>query len=289
MTRTKRLTDKPSKYNHSKFWMPTLLFVGMVLLILVTSWVNWIALLQPIQDFVFQLEAGYEQWLSQQSSNHPLILILFAFIGGLIASFAPCKLALLPVNLSYIGTREINSRWDAFVKAGSFVLGVVTVLSLLGLFASFAGAVVVDFWGYVNVAVGLIMLVMGLVMVEIVRLPSLKTTWELPSGWGAYGVGLTFALVSSPCASPVLFSVLAAAGATGSQLYSTLTMVSYALGNTAVIFLASLFTGLAKQTRFLLKYSQEIMRLAAGLLILTGGYYLVNGIRWFFLVMGNHA
>jgi cytochrome c-type biogenesis protein len=53
---------------------------------------------------------------------------------------------------------------------------------------------------------------------------------------GSYGVGLTFALVSSPCASPVLFAVLAAAAATGSQILGTLTMVSYALGYTMLIY-----------------------------------------------------
>lgn len=282
----------PSKWLSSylakrQFLTLGLLFGGTVLLILAISWIDWITLFSPLQDYVLTLEAGYEQWFSQQRTHNPVILLLVAFAGGLIASFAPCKLALLPVNLSYIGTREINSRWDALVKAGSFVLGVVTVLSLLGLFSSFAGAVMLDFRGYVNVGVGVVMLVMGLVLLEVVHLPLPTTNFGLPPSFGPYGVGLTFALVSSPCASPVMFAVLTAAASTGSQLYSTLIMVSYALGNTAVIFLASLFTGLAKRTRILLNHSQGIMRLAAGLLILSGGYYLVNGVRWFFLVSNN--
>lgn len=97
---------------------------------------------------------------------------------------------------------------------------------------------------------------------------------------GPYGVGLTFGLVSSPCTSPVMFSVLAAGAATGSQVLSTLAMVSYALGYTAIIFLASLFTGLAKQTRQLLRHAETISRFAGGLLLLVGGFYLVDGGRW---------
>ncbi|WP_204368587.1 hypothetical protein [Neosynechococcus sphagnicola] len=37
------------------------------------------------------------------------------------------------MNLSYIGTHTITSRQQAFWKAAAFVLGVVTVLSTLGL------------------------------------------------------------------------------------------------------------------------------------------------------------
>lgn len=79
-----------------------------------------------------------------------------------------------------------------------------------------------------------------------------------------------------------MVSVLTAAAATGSQLQSTLTMVSYALGYTAIIFLASLFTGLAKQTRSLLTHSETIVRAASVVLLLTGTFYLINGAHWIF-------
>ncbi len=282
MTPSKRFTFSLTR-RHSKFLVSGLLFLGTIFLILVVSFINWTALFQPVQDFVFKLEDGYEQWLGKQSTNNPVFLLLLAFVGGLISSLSPCKLALLTVNLTYIGTREFKSYRDAFLKAGSFVLGVVTILSLLGLFSSFAGAVMVGYRGYVNIFVGIVILLMGLSFLEIIRLPIPQTGLGLPIT-GPYSAGLTFALVGSPCTSPVLFAVLAAAAATGSQLHSTLTMVSYALGTSALIFLASLFTGLAKQTRVLLKHSDWIMRLGGGLLILMGGYYLVNGIRWVILV-----
>ncbi|TVU52041.1 MAG: hypothetical protein EA414_19540 [Arthrospira sp. PLM2.Bin9] len=89
------------------------------------------------------------------------------------------------------------------------------------------------------------------------------------------------ALVSSPCASPVLFAVLAAAAGTGSQLLGTLTMVSYALGYTLLIFLASLFTGLAKQSKQLLNHSEGIIRFGSVALMMTGAYYILTGTQWF--------
>jgi cytochrome c-type biogenesis protein len=59
-------------------------------------------------------------------------------------------------------------------------------------------------------------------------------------------------------------------------------MVSFALGYTALIFLASLFAGLAKQTRSWTSRTGWVPRLSSAILILAGVYYLVSGIRWYF-------
>lgn len=254
------------------------LVLGLLALILVLTIGPIIG--HPLERAISIVENSYQQWLDRQDTNNPLVLLPLAFLGGVIASISPCILALLPVNLSYIGTLKIESRWDAFSKAGLFVLGSVTILSLFGLVSSFAGAVMVEYRGYINIVVGLIMAVMGLWLLGVIKLPLPQMNLNLPQA-GPYGVGLTFALVSSPCASPVLFAVLAAAAATGSQVLGTLTMVSYALGYTILIFLASLFTGLAKQSRNLLQHSETIIRLGSVALMVTGAYYLVTGTQWF--------
>ena len=259
---------------------PLLLYGALALLVLVVALVNIGPVSSGIEHWVTTLGNDYQKWFSSQDTTNPFVLLPLSFAGGLIASVSPCILALLPVNLSYIGTRKITSRWDAFVKAGSFVLGAVTVLSLFGLFSSFAGLVIVEYKGYINIAVGLIIFLMGLSLLEIIRLPLPQVDLDLPIA-GPYGVGFTFALVSSPCASPVLFAVLAAAGASGSQLIGTLAMASYALGYTAVIFFSSLFTGLAKQANNLLEYSETIVRVGSVALLLTGAYYVVTGGLWF--------
>lgn len=255
------------------------LFLGAIALALISPhFSGWYAYLTELVGYI---QNPYQQWLEQQNTSDPLVLVPLAFIGGLIASISPCILSLLPVNLSYIGTLQITSRRAAFAKAGLFVLGVVTVFSLFGLFASFAAAVLVDYRGYFNVIVGAIILVMGLSFAGLIHLPLPQPKASM-SATGPYGVGLTFALVSSPCSSPVLFAVIAAAAATGSQLISVVTLVSYGLGYTAIIFFASLSTGLIKQSRVLLGQSDWVIRVGSGALILAGGFYLINGIRWFF-------
>jgi cytochrome c-type biogenesis protein len=129
--------------------------------------------------------------------------------------------------------------------------------------------------------VGLIIIFMGGSFAGWWQIPLPQRPVNLPIP-GSYGVGVTFALISSPCASPVLFAVLTAAAATGSQALSVLAMVSYAIGYTAVIFLASLFTGLVKQSRRLLHQADRIIGLGSLVLLVAGAYYVVNGILWFF-------
>ena len=238
-------------------------------------------LFQLLENAISQSENQYQRWGESQPLTNPWLLIPFAFGGGLLASISPCILAMLPVNLSYIGTLNVKSRREAFWNATGFVFGVVTILSIFGLFSSVAGAVMVDFRGYINLTVGILIILMGLSIGGLFHLPLPQFQVSLPPFAGTYGVGLTFALISSPCASPVLFAVLAAAAATGSPVWSVLTMVAYALGYTAVIFASSLFAGLIKFTRQILLNSDAVMRWGGLALILTGGYYVVSGVLWF--------
>ncbi len=253
-----------------------LALLGLLLALLATGPVS-----ERLEHLISVVENRYQAWFAQQDAANPLILMPLAFTGGLIASVSPCILAMLPLNLSYIGTRNITSRWDAFIKAGLFVLGNVIILGLFGLASSFAGAVMVEYRGHINVVVGAIILVMGLGLFGLIKIPLPQINID-GSNFGPLGVGLTFGLVSSPCASPVLFAVLAAAGASGSQLLAVLTMASYAFGYTIIIFLASLLTGFAKQAKLLLEYSEGITKFGSVALILAGIYYLVTGAQWFF-------
>jgi cytochrome c-type biogenesis protein len=268
------------KKNRPKIPKKWFVFGGLVLLGLLLALLTTGPVSQGLEHLISVVENRYQEWFAQQDTANPLVLMPLAFIGGLIASISPCILAMLPLNLSYIGTRNITSRKDAFIKAGMFVLGNVIILSLFGLVSSFAGLVIVEYRGHINVVVGAIILIMGLGLLGLIKIP-LPQINVGGSNFGPFGVGLTYALVSSPCASPVLFAVLAASAASGSQVLSVLTMVSYALGYTIIIFLASLLTGFAKQAKLLLKYSEGITKFGSIALIIAGIYYLFIGIKWF--------
>jgi cytochrome c-type biogenesis protein len=225
-------TGQKQPFKASKWF----LYGGLGLLALVLVLTIGTVLSQPIERIISIVEQYYQRWFVQQDTTQAIVLLPLAFLGGVLASVSPCILAMLPVHLSYIGTLNIESRWSAFRKASLFVLGSVTVLSLFGLVSTFATAVMVDYRGYINCLVGLMMSIMGLGLIGAVNLPLPRMNLEIPVV-GPYGVGLTFALVSSPCASPVLFSVLAAAAATGSQVLGIVTMIQLRSGIHAANFL----------------------------------------------------
>lgn len=271
-----RSEQKPTQKRPLAVWGLGLLFSGLLIL-------GLIALFNPLllERVLSQSEGWYGDLVANQGAGLPFpALLAMAFLGGILGSISPCILAMLPLNLGYIGTLKIESRKDAFLKAGSFVLGVVLVTSLFGLASGFAQAVMVVYKGWLFVAVALIVMVMAAAMLEWIHLPLPQVVNRVPNA-GPFVVGMAFALISSPCASPVLFGVLALAATSENLLLSVATMAAYGLGYTLLLFLASLFTGLSKRVSFLKYHGQIINRISAALLLLAGGWALFEGIRWF--------
>ena len=217
----------------------------------------------------------------QSSHGLPLpLLVLLAFGGGLAASLTPCVLPMIPLYLTYIGATEVTSKIDALKKSSLFCLGAALVFSLLGLFASFASFVMIEFRGYVHLLIGIFILVMSLSVLEIIKLPLPHFITQIPNG-GPFVIGMAFSLVSSPCASPILFAVLAMSSTAGSILSSSLIMVAYSIGYTGIIFVTGLFAGFAKRLSFFKTHSKIISIVSTIILAIIGGLYIYSGIMWF--------
>lgn len=139
---------------------------------------------------ILSASQAYSERFEASPAGPALLLPLVAFGGGVLASVSPCVLAMLPLNLSYIGTLGPLSRLQAIVRVGGFVAGIVVVLSLFGLIASFASAIVVDHRGPVHLVVGLLILVMGLNLGGVAPsdlAPSARIAacrWPIPGGGG---------------------------------------------------------------------------------------------------------
>jgi cytochrome c-type biogenesis protein len=200
-----------------------------------------------------------------------------ALVGGLVASISPCILGMLPLNLSYIGASKLTSRVAAIRLASMFVLGVISVNVALGLVSSLFFKLFVQYRAPVNIGVGALTIIMGLWMAGLVRLPTPQIGTRMPPGGGSFVVGVAFALIASPCASPILVFMLGAVSLAGSPIRAVGAMTLYAVGYTLVLFLASLFAGVATVSRRVLAHSGLVSRLAAAMLILIGSGTLVYG------------
>jgi cytochrome c-type biogenesis protein len=177
---------------------------SIVLIAVMASTIAW----RPLSQ-VFEREAGIWQnavaaRLSGPAALDGWRLYAVAFAGGFVASISPCILGMLPLNLSYIGALKLRSRTAALRVAAMFVLGVVVVNVVLGLVSSLFFALFVEYRAPVNIAVGVLTVVMGLWMAGLVQLPTPQIGTRVRPGAGSFVVGLGFALVATPCASPIL-------------------------------------------------------------------------------------
>lgn len=225
----------------------------------------------------------FNQFLLTKQNSLPFFWMLsLGLLGGILSSLSPCVLSLLPLNLAYIGTVDINDKKEALNKAALFVLGVSLILSLLGAFSALAFAVFSEFRAALNISIGVFIILMAFMVLGWIQLPLPQVIREMPKA-NPFVIGLLFALISSPCSSPVLFGVLSMASSVGSVFGSVLVMFFYSLGYTAIIFFASLSVGLMKQLNWFKENHDLVTRTSAVVLAVTGLVYLYLGIKKYFL------
>lgn len=258
-----------------------ILAVSALLVLFAAFSVEYGPLGRIFEIWVGRWQNGVAGHLHDPQSFRGLALYGTAFVGGLVASISPCILGMLPVNLSYIGAAGARTRQEAFRNATAFVLGVIVVNSAIGLISSLFFEVVVQYRATLNIAVGLLTVLLGLWLAGIVRIPLPSPVATIPKGVGPFGVGLAFALVASPCASPILVFVLGAAALDPSPIHAVVAMILYSLGYTAVLFAASLAAGLAVASHRLLAHGDLLTRIAAASMVIIGIATLVYGIRLF--------
>jgi cytochrome c-type biogenesis protein len=234
----------------------------------------------PISDVLFTLEfalagAFGESWIGEARW---LALPAVGFAAGLAASLSPCILPLVPLNVAYIGASHAEGR-QALWLSGAFVLGAAGALAVLGLAGDLAGFLLIDQRGPVLLGAGAALLYLGLAALELAPLPLLSGGSGGGRRLSAAGAGAAFSLVTTPCASPLLGAVLAAAASQSVPGLSAVSMVGFALGYTALVFVAGAFGG--KLVERLRGRSFEAPRAAsAALLLVAGAGFLLSGIDW---------
>ncbi|MGH2375558.1 MAG: cytochrome c biogenesis CcdA family protein [Candidatus Methylomirabilaceae bacterium] len=110
-----------------------------------------------------------------------------ALLAGLISITSPCCLPLIPGYLSYMSgvTAGADGQKGRVLGASSlFVLGFASIFTALGASASLAGAVLLGALPVLVKVAGVFVILMGLAMLGILRLP---VTAQLVSGTATLG------------------------------------------------------------------------------------------------------
>ncbi len=164
-----------------------------------------------------------------------------------------------------------------------FIAGFSAVFVALGLSSSFLGSLFAAYQKWIMAAGGLALIVLGLNMLGLLKIPFLnreRTVHVKTKAGGLLGsvlVGVTFSLGWTPCIGPVLASILIIA-ATGKSAWGGFYLLGlYSLGLAIPFFLAAVFIG---RLMNLMQRFGHIVRYASfalgGLLIILG-LLLVTG------------
>jgi len=203
------------------------------------------------------------------------LTILAALVAGVISFLSPCVLPLVPAYLAQLtavavsaaspGTRP--SRWVAVRHAAAYVVGFGAVFTILGVTATYVGGALYDLLPALRRIGGLVLIVLGLSLAGIIRIPVLDRAWRpldagaqtalatrtgtvalagaggltpgdrlgsrLVSGGGmaaSFGLGAIFAIGWTPCIGVILGGILTLAASSGTVLQGGVLLVAYSLG-----------------------------------------------------------
>lgn len=260
------------------------------------------------QDFVYNAQSLAGN-LANDSLGQGIAAVPVMYGAGLLTSCSPCVWGILPLTVSYISNAAGSRKdQDTTLPTLAFAAGLASVFCTLGVVAAQVGGVFGSEEGFPWLALisNSICLIMGLRLLELIDLPLLSfrgpgspssgrddvvlldasgkilTTKEEKQGlWQTFLLGGSSALVASPCATPVLSSILAYVAAAQNTALGVLFLLAYTAGySTPLLWIAATggqaLVNLKKQTGtgVLASLAPWVGPLTAGILL----YYGTTGL-----------
>lgn len=222
------------------------------------------------------------------------VTIGLAFLAGLASFLSPCVFSLVPAYISYLSGRSIavtsqmesdaKTRWAAFSHGLAFVLGFSIIFITLGVAVSALGGLLYDVSEWLAKIGGLIVIVFGIHMTGIVRIPFLEydlrpqtSSDQKRSYFSSLLMGVFFSAGWSPCVGPVLGAILTFALNGGSVVEGVKLLSAYSAGLAIPFLVAAL--GIGWVTYILRKY-RKVMRyveIGMGVILIVVGIMLFLG------------
>lgn len=227
------------------------------------------------------------------------ISIAAAFGAGLLSFFSPCIIPILPAYFSFItgvSVEDLLEKEKDLTKkkkiVGStilFILGFTTIFVLMGVSASAAGSFFLKFKDYLRIAGGIIILIFGLHISNIIPIKFLQyeKRFEVKKNnihWiGTFIAGTAFAAGWTPCIGPILGSILVLAGGQETMLKGGYLLFIYSLGLAIPFFILSFFIHLV--VGFMRKTGRYmgVINLISGVLLIFMGIVLITNKMDFIL------
>lgn len=237
--------------------------------------------------FAAQVQDTVASGLQQSFSSSPLLALATVFGAGVLTSLNPCIYPMIPITASVIsGTAgERRSRLRTLALTMAYVLGLATLYAGLGLIAGLTGSLFgsVSASPWALLAVGNLLLLFALVMLDVLPVPIPRKWMERAAGQGGGGsLGAVFLLgagsgiVAAPCGAPAFAAVLTWVAATGAGAMGFLYLFAFSLGMTALLVAVGLSSGLLAGLPRSGRWMVRVKRISAIILLAMAEYYFVK-------------
>jgi cytochrome c-type biogenesis protein len=216
------------------------------------------------------------------------ISYVVAFVAGLLTFLSPCLLPLIPSFIAYITGISFGDlknekkrgevRAQTIIHSLLFIAGFSLVFILLGLTATALGRALFQFQDIIRMAGGVLIIIFGLFLTGVVKMDFLIKEHHLhmkfkgATYFGSFLVGVTFAAAWTPCAGPILGSILVLAGTQSSMAHGAALLVVYSLGIAIPFFI----TGLIINT--FLEAFNKFKKVIGGIQVAGGVLLIIVGI-----------
>ncbi len=220
------------------------------------------------------------------------VSLLAAFLAGTLSITSPCVLPLIPIYLAHlagvsIGEGGVATRTRVMLNAVAFVLGFSVIFVLLGVSFGALGALLADERVWLVRLGGLLLVVMGLHLTGLVRVPFLEREhrWTVAPAAGPVGrvasslaVGAAFGAGWTPCVGPILGAILTLAAGRGSTGGAGVLLAVYAAGLAVPFLTAAAAFGAAPGATRWLNRRLVVVNGVTGAVILAVGVVLLLGV-----------
>jgi len=232
--------------------------------------------------------------------------ILTAFLFGFLSFISPCVLPIVPGYLSFISGVSFDEMQNTDNRSKMrnriifnsifFIAGFSLVFILLGASATAVGEFLHAQIGIISKIAGVIIIVFGLHMAGLFKIPFLNYEKRFHTGgkklglFGAFLVGVAFAFGWTPCIGPILAAILAIASQQDSVGKGMILLASYSMGLGIPFLLTgmslSAFLGVFnrfKRHLHTVEVVGGVLLVGVGLLIMTNYLTILSGYlsRWF--------
>ena len=201
---------------------------------------------------------------------------LITFIEGIASFISPCILPMIPMYISYFATQDKSIK-NTLLNSMGFVLGFTIIFVILGIFAGTLGMIISKYSFYINIILGIILILLGLNYIGVINIKILNKTKgnnqdnKYLSFLKAVLFGMIFSISWTPCVGAFLGSALIMAATYGSIVKGVILLLTYSIGLGIPFIITAIFIEKLKQTfDFIKKNYRIINKIAGGILLVTG-------------------